>query len=306
MILLFVIFLALVLGGSYFSYRTAFHAPDDLRGKHQSVQAPQYDPYRPRMRELFRDFSERPFQTVTIRSHDGLTLSARYYHTAPNAPLDICFHGYKSHPITDFSGGSSLSFALGHNLLLVDQRGQHDSEGHTITFGILERWDVLSWAEYAIEQFGEDVKITLYGVSMGGATVLMAAGLPLPEQVKGIVADCPFAVPEEIILNVGQKQHYPPALIRPFLHLGAGLWGRFRLSETDALQAVSQARIPILIIHGEDDSYVPCYMSAPVAQANPSLVRRYTFPGADHAISLLVDEERYRGIITGFTEEILA
>lgn len=305
MIIFLLILAAVILGGSYFSYRIAFHAPDELRGKHQSVKAPQYDPYRPRMRELFRDFSERPFEVVTIRSSDGLKLSARYYHTADGAPLDICCHGYKSHPITDFSGGSRISFDMGHNLLLIDQRSQHDSEGRAITFGILERWDVLSWVNYAVDRFGQDVKITLYGVSMGGATVLMASGLPLPEQVKGIVADCPFAIPEEIILDVGKKQHYPPKLIRPFLHMGAWLYGGFRLSETDAVRAVAKTKVPIVIIHGEEDSYVPCPMSAPVEKANPKMVRRYTFPGAEHAISLLVDEQRYRRIITEFADEIL-
>lgn len=296
----------IILGCSYFAYCTAFYAPDTLRGKHQSVKAPQYDPYRPRMRELFKAFSERPCEMVTIQSHDGLKLSARYYHTADGAPLDICCHGYKSHPITDFSGGSQLSFAMGHNLLLIDQRSQHSSEGHTITFGILERRDVLSWVHYSITRFGSDVKITLYGVSMGGATVLMASELPLPKQVKGIVADCPYALPEEIILDVGKKLHYPPRLIRPFLRIGAKIYGGFRLRETDAIRAVKHTKVPILILHGEDDSYVPCSMSAPVETANPQMVQRHTFPGAEHGISFLVDEERYRRLVAEFVSKILA
>ena len=112
MILFILILAAVILGGSYFSYRIAFHSPKELRGKSPSVKAPQYDPYRPRMRELFKAFSERPCEMVTIQSHDGLKLSARYYHTADGAPLDICCHGYKSHPITDFSGGSQQLFLL--------------------------------------------------------------------------------------------------------------------------------------------------------------------------------------------------
>lgn len=306
MIISLLILFAILLGGSYYSYRIAFYSPPALRGKTPSVKAPQYDPYRPRMREIFRTLADKPFEKVTIRSHDGLTLSARYYHVADGAPLDICCHGYKSHPYTDFSGGSQLCFEMGHNLLLIDQRAQHDSQGTCMTFGILERWDVLDWVNYAITRFGSDVKITLYGVSMGGATVLMAAELPLPENVKGIVADCPFAIPEEIILDVGRKLHYPPKLIRPFLHIAARLYGGFRLNETDAIKAVQKAKVPIVIIHGEEDTYVPCAMSEPVALANPRMVRRYTFPGAEHAISFLVDEPRYRQIVTEFVNEILA
>ncbi len=305
MILFLLILAVIILGGSYYSYRIAFYSPPALRGKTPSVKAPQYDPYRPRMREIYRALADRPCEIVTIRSHDGLTLSARYYHVADGAPLDICCHGYKSHPFTDFSGGSQLCFAMGHNVLLIDQRAQHNSQGKCMTFGILERYDVLDWVNYAIDRFGSELKITLYGVSMGGATLLMAAELPLPENVKGIVADGPFAVPVEIILDVGRKLHYPQNLIRPFLYIAAWLYGGFRLGETDAVKAVKNTKVPIVILHGEADSYVPCAMSEPVALANPHMVRRYTFPGAEHAISYLVDTERYSKIVTEFSEEIL-
>lgn len=305
MIVFLLILTAVILGGSYFAYRMAFHSPAKLRNKLPSTFSPQYDPYRKRMKEIFEELSRRPFETVTIRSRDSLTLSGRYYHTAEGAPLDICFHGYKSHPFTDFSGGSGLCIEMGHNVLLIDQRAHHASEGKAIAFGIQERWDALSWVDYAIDRFGSDVKITLYGISMGGATVLMAAGLPLPEQVKGIIADCPYAKAEDIILDVGRKMHYPPGLIRPFLHLGAFLFGGFRLNETDAVRSVQNTKVPIVIIHGEADSFVPCAMSEAAEKANPHMVRRYTFPGADHGISYLVDEQRYRRIVTDFANEIL-
>lgn len=306
MILTLILLIALILGGSYYSYRIAFHSPEDNRNKKPSVEGALYDAYRPRMRELYQTFSGRTFEPVTIQSRDGLTLFGRYYYTADGAPLDICCHGYKSNGYVDFSGGSALCFSMGHNLLLIDQRGQNNSDGSTITFGIQERWDVLAWTRYAVNRFGQDVNITLYGVSMGASTVLMAASLPLPPQVKGIAADCPYAKPEDIILEVGKKMHYPPKLIRPFLHMGAYLFGRFQLGETDAVRSVAKAKVPILIIHGEEDSLVPCIMSETIANANPNLIRRYTFPGAEHAISFLVDEERYCRIIREFAAEILA
>ena len=293
MIVFLLILTAVILGGSYFAYRMAFHSPARLRNRVPSTSSPQYDPYRKRMKEIFEELSRRPFETVTIRSRDGLTLSGRYYHTAEGAPLDICFHGYKSHPFTDFSGGSGLCIEMGHNLLLIDQRAHHASEGKAITFGIQERWDALSWVEYAIDRFGSDVKITLYGISMGGATVLMAAGLSLPEQVKGIIADCPYAKAEDIILDVGRKLHYPPGLIRPFLHLGAFLFGGFRLNETDAVRSVQNTKVPIVIIHGEADSFVPCEMSRENHEACTARKRLVTIPGAGHGLAFMVEPERY-------------
>lgn len=305
-ILILTALVALILGGSYYAYRIAFFSPADDRDRIPSTSGPQYDPYRQRMKEIYHQLADRPCEFVTITSNDGLKLSGRYYHVRDGAPLDICFHGYRSHPLTDFSGGSELCFQLGHNLLLVDQRSHCKSEGKSICFGIAERWDVLSWVDYAIGRFGGDIQVLLYGVSMGGATVLMASGLPLPKCVKGIVADCPYASAEEIILRVGEKMHYPSKLIRPFLHLGARLYGGFRLGETDAVKAVQNTPVPILIIHGEADGFVPCEMSEKVALANPKMVRRVTIPGADHGISYLVDTPRYSRTVKKFLTEVLS
>ena len=296
---------AVLLGGAYYAYRIAFFSPKNDRDRIPSTSGHQYDPYREEMARIYHQLNDRPCEFVTITSHDGLKLSGRYYHVKDGAPLDIGFHGYRSSCLTDFSGGSELSFQLGHNVLLVDQRAHGKSEGRTIAFGIQERQDLLKWVEYAVDRFGDGVKIILYGVSMGGATVLLASELDLPKNVKGIIADCPYSAPIDIILHVGKKMSLPSWLIRPFAILGAKIFGGFDLTETDAKKAVKNAMVPILIIHGEADGFVPHEMSDIVEQ-NPTLVTRHTFPGADHGISYLVDTPRYRKLVTEFMEKVLA
>ena len=298
------VLLAVVFGGAYYAYRTAFFSPANDRDRIPSTNGAQYDPYRAEMKRVFDLLRDRECEFVTIQSHDGLTLSARYYHTAVGAPLDIGFHGYRSSCMTDFSGGSELSINLGHNVLLVDQRAHGKSEGRTITFGIKERRDVLSWIDYALDRFGSDVKITLYGVSMGAATVLMASGLDLPENVKGIIADCPYSSPRDIICKVAGQMGLPKWLAWPFVKLGAKVYGGFDVDEMDAARAVKDAKVPILIIHGESDGFVPCEMSDIVAE-NPEFVTRHTFPGADHGISYLVDGERYKKLVTEYMQIVL-
>ena len=305
LILLLCTFTAVILLGSYYAYRIAFYSPKKDRDQVIKPKDPQYDPYRPEMRRLYRQLSDRPCEFVSVTSQDGLKLSGRYYHVKDGAPLDIGFHGYRSHPFTDFSGGTELSFQMGHNVLLIDERAHGRSEGNTISFGILERLDLLDWVNYAVDRFGDDVKILLYGVSMGGATVLMASDLPLPQNVKGIIADCPYAKPLDVILHVGKQRSFPNWLIKPFAILAAKIYGGFDLLETDVERAVKHTKVPILILHGEDDRYVPCSMSEVAAQANPEMVRRFTFPGAAHGISYLVDTARYHQIVREFIGSIL-
>ena len=294
----------ILLAGSYYAYRIAFYSPPKDREKPNNPKDPQYDPYRPEMKRIYHQLNNRPYERVSIRSEDGLKLDGRYYHVKDGAPLDIGFHGYRSNPITDFSGGSELSFQMEHNLLLIEQRAHGKSEGNTISFGILERRDLLCWVYYAIERFGSDVTIFLYGVSMGGATVLMASDLELPANVKAIIADCPFTKPLDVILHVGKTTAFPQWLIKPFAILGARIYGSFDLMETDAIRAVQNAKVPVLIIHGEDDRYVPCEMSAEAAEVNPKMVQRHTFPGAAHGISYLVDTPRYHKIVKDFIHSL--
>ncbi len=306
MLIILLCFLTIfLLAGSYYAYRIAFYAPPGDRDRINNPKDPQYDPYRTEMKRIYHQLNNRPYERVSIVSGDGLTLSGRYYHVKDGAVLDIGFHGYRSNPITDFAGGSELSFQMEHNLLLIEQRAHGKSEGKTITFGILERLDLLCWVEYAVDRFGENVEILLYGVSMGGATVLMASDLALPGNVRGIIADCPYTKPLDVILHVGKTTPFPQWLIRPFAILGARIYGGFDLLETDAVLAVESAKVPVLIIHGEADKYVPCEMSAEAADVNPAMVTRFTFPGAAHGISYLVDTPRYHNIVREFLRRVL-
>lgn len=305
LILLLLLFTVLILTGSFYAFRIAFYSPKKDRNQVIKPKDPQYDPYREEMRRLYHQLKDRPCELVSIISHDGLKLSGRYYHIKDGAPLDIGFHGYRSHPFTDFSGGTELSFLMEHNVLLIDERAHGRSEGSIISFGILERLDLLEWVNYAVSRFGRDQKILLFGVSMGGATVLMASELELPNNVKGIIADCPYAKPLDVIQYVGSRTGLPNWLIKTFSLLSARIFGGFDLLETDAVCAVKKTKVPILIIHGEDDRYVPCWMSESVAMANPNMVQRFTFPGAAHGISYLTDTPRYHRLVKEFIMKIL-
>lgn len=297
--------IALLLGGSYYAYRVAFFSPKKGRDIIKPVTNPNYDPYRAEMKRILEVLRDRPCELVTIKAQDGLTLSGRYYHVKDGAPLDIGFHGYRSSPLVDFSGGSELSFQMEHNLLLIDQRAHGKSQGNTICFGIKERYDLLCWVHYALERFGKEVQIMLYGVSMGGATVLMASNLPLPENVKGIVSDCPYANAMKIICKVAGEMPIPLFLVKPFVTLGAKIYGGFDINEIDAVEAVKDTKVPILILHGEGDTFVPCEMSEALASANPEMVQRHTFPGAEHGICYLTDTARYHKLVKEFVNRVL-
>ena len=288
---------------AYYCYRRIFYAaPKKKNGPIKLPSGEQYEVNRDKMLSLIDEMRAIPFETVYITSFDGLNLAGRYYHVKDGAPVHIQFHGYKGWAYRDFCGGNKLARERGCNTLVVDQRAHGMSEGNTISMGINERFDCLSWINYICERFGRDVKIVISGVSMGATTVLMAAGLGLTENVIGIIADCPYSSPKEIIMKVCSDMKLPERLMYPFVRLGAKLYGHFDLEAADAAEAVCHAKVPILLIHGEDDRFVPCSMSQKIferfKEANPDgNMLLETFPGAGHGISFMEDEVRYVRII---------
>ncbi len=296
--------IVLILSG--YTYKICFHAAKDhFEDPYMQMDDPQFKPVQHLMDKSTRIMEQTECENVYITSHDGLKLHGRFYAVADKAPVIIVFHGYRSPALRDCAGGFSLGLKLGYNVLAVDQRAHGNSEGRVISFGIRERYDCLRWITYVNNRFGEDTPIILCGISMGAATILMSASLELPQNVRGIMADCPYSSPSAIIRKVCKDVGYPPALAYPFLWLGALIYGGFRLNSCDAVSAVKNTDIPILLIHGGDDRFVPCQMSKQIYENCATHAQLHIFPDAGHGLSYIVDHIRYEEICLKFLREVI-
>lgn len=299
---------AAVLAVSYICYRRAFYVQ---RGKNEPKEdyplpvGDVYEPYWGKMVQWMKQLDTMPHETFTITSFDGLKLWGDYYEYAPGAPIELMFHGYRGSARRDLCGGVQRCFALGRSALIVDQRTSNRSEGKVISFGVNERRDCHSWLAFMQERFGPDIKIILTGVSMGAATVLMAASDPLPSNVVGILADAGYSSQKEIMKCVIREMKLPENLVYPFARLGARLFGHFDLEEITPEEAVKKCPVPVMFFHGEADDYVPCQMSRINYEACTAPKRICTIPGAGHCLSCLKDKERYFAELRAFFDPIL-
>ncbi len=266
----------------------------------------EYAAYHKKLIEMVDWLEQLPCERVTTISHDGLKLVGYYYHTAEGAPLKIVFHGYRSHVRRDCCGAAQMAIHAGYNVLLVSQRAHGESDGRFITYGILEKYDCLTWVNYCVERFGSNVKILLGGVSMGAATVLMASALPLPSNVVGISGDCGYTSPEDIIRKVCREDMgIPDRLAYPFIRLTARLFCGFSLNDPGAVEAVKQAKVPMMIMHGDADGFVPYPMCHRIYQSIPTQKRLLTVPGAGHGLCYFADPLYYEEQLHIFEESAL-
>lgn len=291
-----VILVIAVLAIARWSYRFAFYAPPRPPYDPEKIDYPEgeiYKPFHGKMEKWIMETRALPQEDITITSFDGLKLWGTYYTYAPGATIEIMFHGYRGSAQREMAAGVQRAAKLGHSTLLIDQRCCGRSEGKTITFGVNEYKDCLYWVDYLVKRFGPEVKIILTGMSMGAATVMMAADKGLPENVVGILADCGYNSQKDIIHLVTRGMHLPPRLSYPFVKLGARLFGHFDLDETTPEESLKNCKIPVLFIHGEDDDFVPCYMSKICYDACASRKKLVTVPKAGHGLAYPVNPQLY-------------
>ena len=189
---------------------------------------------------------------------------------------------------------------------MVDHRASGSSEGNVITFGINESRDCRAWIDLVIEKIDKDAKIILTGISMGAATVLIAAGRDdLPENVIGVIADCGYTSPKEIIKKTAKEMGYPAALTYPFIKLGARLFGHFNVDEFSPEKAMKKCKLPVIFFHGDVDDFVPHEMSKRNFDACTAEKKRLvTIEGAGHGVAFPVDEEAYLAALAEFFGDI--
>ena len=242
---------------------------------------------------------ERPHEDVFTPGLDGARLHARLYRV-PNAHATVILcHGYHSRAEHDFGAQFPALYASGGcNLLLIDERAHGLSEGKCLTFGQLERYDIAQWVHWVREHSRVQRPIALYGVSMGAASVLLAAQLPeLRGELACVVADCGYSSFRlEVADAVRHATNAPRWLQGPLARACVRILRRSGLDfdAVDTTPGMAALDIPILFFHGDADTFVPLHHSERNLAACRREQRLIVIPGAEHAMAAQVDPERYR------------
>lgn len=233
-------------------------------------------------------------------SYDDLKLHA--YEIKSEEPSDtwiIEVHGYMGSG-KDMARCSRVYHEGGYNILIPDLRGQGSSEGTYIGMGWHDRLDMLGWIDYVLGQ-DQNAQIVLYGVSMGGATVMMTAGEELPSNVKAIIEDCGYSSAwEQFAYTLETLFEIPTYPVIPAANLITKIRAGYWLSEASAVKQVAKSKTPILFIHGEEDTFVPFFMLDKVYEAANCEKEKLIVPGASHAASAEIAPDLYKKTVEAF------
>lgn len=264
-----------------------------------------------RLADAYKKCQEIEQEVHTIVNNRGQKLHGVLYKAEqPSNKYVFLSHGYGMDGVSEFSAYIPEYHKLGVNCFLIDQYGCGLSEGDFVSFGAQESVDGIQWLEYMIQTFGEDITIGLHGLSMGGSTVALMTGKPnLPDNVKYCITDSPYSSFKAeaafcaSLVHLGEKAQNG---IYQFLRKGFQKRFGLDLEETNAVEAVAKATIPMRFIHGSRDILVPIHCSEDLYHACGAPVKDFqAFETASHCQPEFREPERYWSLVKDMVEKYL-
>jgi fermentation-respiration switch protein FrsA (DUF1100 family) len=246
------------------------------------------------------------FLDITITAYDGVKLSA-YYRPAErkdSKQLVILLHGWRDHPSVMGTFAQLYLQKTDCHVLILHMRAHGMSTGRYIGYGLSDSQDLISWIQYMRKILPKPLRIVCHGWSMGAATVLLAAGSGrMPKEVKCIIADSSYSsLISQVAGMMRQKYHFAPGfLLREISRITRKHVG-FGMEKISPVSKAGKIKIPVLLVHGADDSFVPPSNSDEIFQRIHSRKRLLYIEGADHVMAYDVASATYSNEIDRLLE----
>lgn len=185
--------------------------------------------------------------------------------------------------------------ALGMPAVFINYRndeGQPGDPSGIHLYGVTEWEDLHAAVEYVLSQPGAR-QVVLLGASMGGGIVTkFLYESPLAGSVAGVVLDSPvldFNAP----VDLGAEERNLPGFVVGTVKWIATLRFGVDWVAMDYLKDAHRLQVPILLIHGADDTVVPIETSDELAGLRPDIATYSVYGDATHGGAWNTESERY-------------
>ena len=259
---------------------------------------------------------------LQITSHDGFRLQGKLYRKdekkQPKAVV-VAVHGYHSGGMRDMAQFARMYQRAACDYLIISQRCHEDSDGEYITFGKEEAGDCLKWCNRITEIYREKFKIripiVLHGLSMGGATVLLAAAYRDNQlNIRLCIADSAYD-------NLRRQTEYflrrfplgiRQCIVKRIDQTAKKICGH-KISECAPDQYMNRIKVPVILIHGKEDHFVLPISAENLYKAyredtdmsQGRKCRLYYIEKAGHMESYAINPELYEKIFISSIDEVI-
>jgi dipeptidyl aminopeptidase/acylaminoacyl peptidase len=244
--------------------------------------------------------------TVELLANDNVRLSGWWLRPAePSGSCVIVLHGIGDSRVHSV-GFAPMFLAQGYVVLVPDSRAHGASGGGFVTYGLLEKYDVIAWTHWMKREGCH--RIYGLGESLGASILIQAASVE--PAFAAIVAESPFADLREIaeyrirrILRMPAFLGFPLAKLAVssgmiFARLADGL----DFTQVSPVKSIAHTSTPILLIHGLNDFRTPPSHSQELAAANPG-DPLWLVPKGAHTRASSAEPDEFRQRVLGWFAE---
>ena len=225
---------------------------------------------------------EAPFFAISLKTSDGIQISAFHAPNVNGKRMLIYFHGNAGNA-SDRLGDAERLWQMGVSVLLVDYRGFGGSDGAPSEKGIyLDAKAALDYVVGTTKTKTED--IILFGRSLGTAVAVDLAGR---RPLAAVILVSPFTSGRDMAAR-SRLAFLLGDAYRPF----------------DTIAKIPHLRAPLLILHGTADALIPIDMGKALFDAAPSPKNFVSIEGAGHNDLSTTYEESYFARIEGFLNSL--
>lgn len=231
------------------------------------------------------------FIDVSIQSYDNLKLFGKYLNNG-SSHIALLVHGYGGN-YCDMMKYASIFLKQGFDILAVDNRAHGKSEGDTVGMGWVDRCDITKWCEFLTTQ-NCNYKVVLFGQSMGASAVCMASAEKNNCNIVAIIEDCGFDNTYRQVCHLYKKTKLHSKLFLDIFVSYANRRNGYDMKQADCIKQLKKSCLPIFIIHGGEDDFVPTEMAYNIYNSlDDNRKQLYIVPGAKHTESYDVNEKKY-------------
>ncbi len=250
--------------------------------------------------EAFRELSK---QEIWVPSPHGYKLHGYYIPQERSHKTIVISHGIESNL------NASIKFVtifrdFGFNVLIYDLRNHGRSGGRNTTYGYYEKYDLRAMVDWAFMRLGQAGLVGTIGESMGGAISIQHAAID--DRTAFCIAASSFSDFHELLVYRFKYEFKLPVF--PFVQLAdfmTTLISGLSFSAVSPLRDIKAISLPVMLIHGENDKFVPAQMSRELFNAKVKGIRvLYITPKAGHTDSFSINREEYNNQVCSFLEKI--
>jgi len=246
-----------------------------------------------------------PQENVSVETFDELKLNCWFVRQKKKARGTIIFlHGVGDCKIAGLPFARSL-YNSGYNIFLYDSRQHGESEGYYCTYGFYEKHDVSAIISYLQSRTDTKIgKIGVFGTSMGGAIAIQAAAID--HRIACVVSEGSYTALRIVFVDYQKRIiKLPWHFLRNIALVQSQKLANFKARLVAPIEDIKRVHVPILIVHGKNDSFIKSNYSNMLFESANEPKRLLLIDNANHNDVWEVGGKMYEDSVASFFEEHL-